>query len=76
MVFFVLLVQPVRDFLNCKRLRANIVAADFFMMILLFTALNAFMETFFFRRGDPVWMLMVFALAGLRLVATEPLKRA
>ena len=44
-----------------------------FLMILAFTALNAFMETFFFRRGDPVWMLMVFAIVGLRRVSSEPL---
>jgi O-antigen ligase len=74
-IFFALLVQPLKDYLRAFRYRANIIAADFFLMIILFTALNAFMETFFFRRGDPVWMLMVFALAGMRLIATEPLKR-
>jgi O-antigen ligase len=74
-VFFVVIIQPVIDYLRARRLRANILAADFFMMIVVFTALNAFMETFFFRRGDPVWMLMVLAVAGLRLTATTPLNR-
>ena len=66
-VFFVVIIQPTADYLRTRRLRSNILAADFFMMIVVFTALNAFMETFFFRRGDPVWMLMVLAVAGLRL---------
>ena len=74
-VFFVVIVQPTIDYLRARRLRANILAADFFMMIIVFTTLNAFMETFFFRRGDPVWMLMVLAVAGLRLTATTPLNR-
>jgi O-antigen ligase len=74
-VFFVIIIQPSIDYARTRRLRANILAADFFMMIIVFTTLNAFMETFFFRRGDPVWMLMVLAVAGLRLTATTPLNR-
>jgi O-antigen ligase len=72
-VFFVVIIQPTVDYVRTRRLKANILASDFFMMIIVFTALNAFMETFFFRRGDPVWMLMVLAVAGLRLTATTPL---
>ncbi|MGL4406207.1 MAG: O-antigen ligase family protein, partial [Notoacmeibacter sp.] len=74
-VFWVVIIQPVIDYIRTRRLKANILAADFFMMIIVFTTLNAFMETFFFRRGDPVWMLMVLAVAGLRLTATTPLNR-
>lgn len=72
-IFLIVIIQPVIDYMRTRRLRANILAADFFLMIIIFTALNAFMETFFFRRGDPVWMLMVLAVAGLRLTATTPL---
>jgi O-antigen ligase len=74
-ICFVVIIQPMVDYLRTRRLRANILAADFFLMIIIFTSLNAFMETFFFRRGDPVWMLMVLAVAGLRLTATTPLNR-
>jgi O-antigen ligase len=74
-ICFVVIIQPIVDYLRTRRLRANILAADFFLMIIIFTSLNAFMETFFFRRGDPVWMLMVLAVAGLRLTATTPLNR-
>lgn len=66
---FALLVQPARDYLRVPRLKENIYLADLFMMIVLFTALNAFLESFFFRRADPVWMFMVLGIFGLRLVA-------
>ena len=64
-----LLVAPARDYLHVPRLKENIYLADLFMMIVLFTALNAFLESFFFRRADPVWLFMVLGTFGLRLVA-------
>ncbi|MBS3648530.1 O-antigen ligase family protein [Pseudaminobacter sp. 19-2017] len=67
-----LLVSPVIDYLRVPRLRENVLMGDLFMMILMFTALNAFLESFFFRRADPVWLFFVFALMGLRLVARFP----
>lgn len=66
------LVAPVVDFLRIKPLRENVLLGDLFMMILLFTALNAFLESFFFRRADPVWLLFVLAILGLRLCARFP----
>ena len=67
-----LLVAPARDFLRVPLLRENVYLADLFMMIVLFTALNAFLESFFFRRADPVWMFLVLGAFGLRLVARIP----
>ena len=72
-IVFILIVLPSFDYLRTRSMRSNIIAADLFLMILIFTALNAFMEVLFFHRGDPVWMLMVLAVAGMRRVATEPL---
>ena len=69
---FALLVAPARDFLRVPLLRENVYLADLFMMIVLFTALNAFLESFFFRRADPVWMFLVLGAFGLRLVARMP----
>jgi O-antigen ligase len=63
------MIVPLRDFLRIPRLRENILLGDFFMMVLFFTALNAFLESFFFRRSDPVWLFFVFAILGLRLAA-------
>jgi O-antigen ligase len=66
------IVAPGIDYLRMPPLRENVLLGDFFMMILMFTSLNAFLESFFFRRADPVWLFFVFALMGLRLVARFP----
>jgi O-antigen ligase len=66
------LIAPVIDFLRVPMRRENVLIADLFMMILLFTTLNAFLESFFFRRADPVWLFLVFAVLGLRLAARFP----
>ncbi len=66
-VVFILL--PLRDYLRVPLLRENVLAADFFMMIWFFLAVNALLESFFLRRADPVWLMFVMALFGLRLTA-------
>lgn len=70
-VFAVILV-PLRDYARTPRLLENVRLADFFLMVLLFTTLNAFLESFFFRRADPVWLFTVMGILGLRLVARFP----
>ncbi|MEP9396883.1 O-antigen ligase [Mesorhizobium sp. KR2-14] len=65
-------VAPMRDYIRIPLLKENVYLGDFLMMILLFTALNAFLESFFFRRADPVWLFFVFSVIGLRLVARFP----
>jgi len=66
------LVAPLFDYARTGLRRENVLLADLFMMMLLFTALNAFLESFFFRRADPVWLFFVMAALGLRLVARFP----
>lgn len=68
-----LLVAPARDYARTPPLRENVLLADFYMMCLMFTAQNAFLESFFFRRADPVWLFMALAAFGLRLNARMPL---
>lgn len=63
------LVVPMVDFLRVPPKRENILLGDFFMMTLMFTAFNAFLESFFFRRVDPVWLFFVLAIFGLRYVS-------
>ncbi len=65
-------IAPLRDFMRTPMKRESIYAADLFLMILLFTGLNAFLESFFFRRADPVWLFFVFGIIGLRLTARLP----
>lgn len=74
-VVVALLIVPLVDYARTSRLRENVLLADLFMMILLFTALNAFLESFFFRRADPVWLFLVMGCLGLRLVARFPVAR-
>jgi len=68
------LIVPMRDFLRVPHRRENVLLADLFMMILMFTALNAFLESFFFRRADPVWLFFVMATFGLRYAARFPIR--
>ncbi|WP_265516517.1 O-antigen ligase family protein [Nitratireductor luteus] len=63
------IIAPMRDFLRVPFFRENILLSELFMMMLTFTLLNAFLESFFFRRADPVWLFFVFAALGMRLVA-------
>jgi O-antigen ligase len=68
------LIAPLFDYLRAPLLKENVYLADFFMMILLFTSLNAFLESIFFRRADPVWLFFVMGVLGLRLVARFPVR--
>lgn len=62
-------IAPLFDYMRVPRLKDSVLFADFLMMVLLFTTLNAFVETFFFHRQDPVWVLVIFATLGLRMTA-------
>lgn len=67
------IIVPVRDYMRVPLYKENVYLADFFMMVTLFTTLNAFLETFFLRRADPVWLFLVFGTLGLRMVARFPI---
>ncbi len=69
-----LLVVPAIDYLRTPLNRDNLLTADFFMIILLFTSLNSFLESYLFRRADPIWILFVLAALGLRLTARMPMR--
>ncbi|HEY4192119.1 MAG TPA: O-antigen ligase [Mesorhizobium sp.] len=64
---------PMRDYMRIPLRQENVWLGDFFMMVVFFTALNAFLESFFFRRADPVWMFFVLAAFGLRQVSLRPI---
>ncbi|KFB11137.1 O-antigen ligase family protein [Nitratireductor basaltis] len=67
-------IAPIRDYVRTPLLRENVLMSEFFMMVLTFTLMNAFLESFFFRRADPVWLFFVLAVFGLRVVARFPIR--
>lgn len=69
----VLVLLPLVDYVRTLRKRENIFLSDFLMMCLTFSLMNAFLESFFFRRADPVWLIVVMACFGLRMTARIPL---
>lgn len=70
---YTFLIAPLRDYMRIPLRKENIYLGDFFMMVVLFTALNAFLESFFFHRADPVWMFFVLGVLGLRQVSLRPM---
>jgi len=71
---FAFAIAPMRDYMRIPLYKENVYLGDLFMMIVLFTTLNAFLESFFLRRADPVWLLLVFGLLGLRISARFPIR--
>lgn len=67
---------PLKDYARVPHLRENIWLADLFLMMAAFTLLNAFLESFFFRRVDPVWLFFVMSAFGLRMVARFPVPKS
>ncbi|TIL63591.1 O-antigen ligase family protein [Mesorhizobium sp.] len=70
---YTFLIAPLRDYMRISLRKENIYLGDFFMMVVLFAALNAFLESFFFHRADPVWLFFVFGMFGLRQVSLRPM---
>lgn len=68
-LLWVLYITPAVNYLKSSRQRANANIADLFMMILIFMTLLSFLETFFLRRIDPIWLMMFMAIIGLQLTA-------
>lgn len=72
-VLVVLVVLPLRDYLNAPRDVESSRLADLFLMMLAFVLLNAFLESFLFDRANPIWMSAWLAIVGLRLLAAHRL---
>lgn len=65
----VIIVMPLVNYMRCRPQRENLLLADYFLMIVFFCTLNAMMESFFFRRVDPVWLTTLLGIFGLRLTS-------
>ncbi|EBU8132038.1 O-antigen ligase family protein, partial [Salmonella enterica subsp. enterica serovar Java] len=69
-----MMIVPAIDYLRVPKRRENIYLSDLFMMMIFFGAQNAFLESFFFKRAEPVWLLFFLAAFGMRYAARFPLK--
>ncbi len=69
LVFYVFLVKPVLDFHFCQPTDDNRKLATMFLTILIFISLGMCLETYYFRRADPVWFTLLIAVLGLRFTA-------
>lgn len=74
-VIFVLCIRPLIDYLRCRPGPENRRLADLFLMILAFVLLNSMLESSWFRRADPTWVMMVIAILGLRMTARQSFRR-
>jgi O-antigen ligase len=71
---FVLLFLPLHDYLKCPLQSENRRLSDLFLMIIAFVLLNSFLESYFFRRNDPIWMFLWTSIVGMRLVSRFPMR--
>lgn len=71
----VLGVLPVVDHFRARLIPENALMAELFIRIWLFASYNACLESFFFRRADPVWFSMLLAVLGLRLISVYRVQR-
>ena len=62
-----LIVLPLKDYLTTQAGIENQRLADCFLMIVAFALLNSFLETYFFSRGNAIWLFTWVAMVGLRL---------
>lgn len=65
----VLILLPLRDHHRVIRTPENKAMAELFFRIWLFAIYSACLESFFFRRADPVWFALLLAVIGLRLTS-------
>ncbi|MEP1208711.1 MAG: O-antigen ligase [Rhizobiaceae bacterium] len=69
MLLAVLVVLPLIDYCRIANSGNAGKLAGLFITIWVFTLLGASLESFFFRRADPVWFCLLIAIVGLRLTA-------
>jgi O-antigen ligase len=75
-VLYVFGLKPVLDYHHCRRTRENQLFATLCLMMWLFIMMGSCLEVFFFRRVDPIWFSLLFAVFGLRMAASYPIRPA
>ncbi len=67
---------PVRDYLRIPNQGNSGHIAGLFIGLWLLCVFAASLESFFLRRADPVWFLMLIAIVGLRITAHMTRRRS
>jgi O-antigen ligase len=70
LVAYVFVLKPVADYHVAVSVADNRALATFCLSIWLFISLGMCLETYFFRRADPIWFSFLIAVFGLRFSAT------
>ncbi|MBP0616526.1 O-antigen ligase family protein [Jiella mangrovi] len=73
---FMLVILPLVDYARMPRDAESTRLGDSLLMILFYLLLNSFLESFLFERANPVWMMVWFAVVGLRLLARHRIEPA
>ncbi len=68
-IIFTLTLLPMIDYLRIPKGGMAERIGALYISIWMFTAMGANLESFFFRRADPVWFCMLLAVIGLRFTA-------
>lgn len=64
-----LFIAPIINYAKARRIPGNARLADMFFMIIVFMSLLSFIESFLLARDDPIWLMHVFAVFGLHVLA-------
>jgi O-antigen ligase len=69
LVGIVLLILPLADYEKSRRFPENAALGRLYLRLWLYGVMVACLESFFFRRADPVWFTLILAVLGLRLIS-------
>jgi O-antigen ligase len=75
-VMYVFVLKPVLDYHRSQRGVEAQPLATMFLATWLFVSLDMCLETYYFRRADPVWFALLVAVLGLRFNAVYPVDQS
>jgi O-antigen ligase len=76
LVIYVFVIKPVLDYHRSQASEQAQPLTTMFLAIWLFVSLDMCLETYYFRRSDPVWFDLLLAVLGLRFSAVFPVDQS
>lgn len=70
-ILYVMFILPMRNYVKAYKKGNDRKLADMFMMMIVFSMLLSFMETFILHRSDPIWIFHIFAVVGLQMLSYQ-----